>query len=52
MEKIVLFLHLSEAFHCESYRDKRKCGVLEVNVEEHNSFNKVLKEKQRAEGQI
>lgn len=33
-----------ETFQGESYHDKRKCGVLEVKAEEHNSFNKVLKE--------
>jgi len=33
-----------EAFQSESYHDKRKHGVLEVNAEEHSSFNKVLKE--------
>lgn len=31
-------------FQSESYHDKRKHGVLEVNAEEHNSFKKVLKE--------
>ena len=39
-----------ETFQRESYHDKRKRGVLEVNAEEHNSFNKVLKEN-KAEGQ-
>lgn len=41
---VFAFSRKFETFQNRSYPDKRKHSVLEVNAEEHSSFNKVLKE--------